>query len=193
MDEKELIENIIKGEHKLYSLIVSKYKDMIFRVCMGFVHNSADAADLTQEVFIKAFENIEYFGNRSALSTWLYRIAVNASLNLKRKKKRERLFSFFGSKVADNDEVIVDVPHFDTPAKVLISNEEARIISNAIDSLSEKQHTAFVLSRYDDLPQREVAGIMEISEGAVEQLLIRARDNLKKKLATYYQKNDDSP
>nr|MBP8791458.1 sigma-70 family RNA polymerase sigma factor [Breznakibacter sp.] len=76
----------------------------------------------------------------------------------------------------------------DDPEQAMINHQERQLIEQAIDGLPEKQRTAFVLSKYDDLPQREIAAIMNTSEGSVEQLLLRAKANLQKKLVPFYKK-----
>lgn len=151
---------------------------MIFRTIIGFVHLKEDAEDLTQEVFITAYKNIDKFRGESEISTWLYRIAVNTSLNFVAAKQRKNIMSFgsiweslFNKADAEKN-----------PLQELESNEQKKEIALAIDSLPEKQRTALVLTRFNDLPQKEVADIMKISQRAVEQLLLRAKVNLTKKL-----------
>ena len=87
MEEFEIISDILKGDKEKFRFIVEKYQQMVFRTCMGFVHDKDDADDLTQEVFIKAYQSLPKFKMESAFSTWLYRISVNASLNKIRDRK----------------------------------------------------------------------------------------------------------
>ena len=93
MNENELIKLILQGERDKFRIFVEKYQQLVFRTCMGFVHNKEDADDLTQEVFIQAYQSLPDFKMKSAFSTWLYRIAVNASLNKVRKSAGTSLFS----------------------------------------------------------------------------------------------------
>jgi len=83
----------------------------------------------------------------------------------------------------------IDAVNHITPELQIITSQERQAINDAIDRLPSKQRTAFVLSKYEELPQREIAAIMEISEGAVEQLLMRAKANLQKYLAPFYKRN----
>jgi RNA polymerase sigma-70 factor (ECF subfamily) len=144
---------------------------------MGFVHQKEDAEDITQEVFIKAYQSLAGFAGQSSFSTWLYRIAIHTSLNALQKKKRRNIWD----RVTD----LLQLPSAArNPEQLLQDKSEQEKIRVAIDTLPEKQRMAFILSKYEELTQREIARIMEISDGAVEQLLIRARENLRKKLTT---------
>ena len=185
MNENELIKLIIQGEREKFGIFVEKYQQLVFRTCMGFVHNKDDADDLTQDVFIQAYQSLPEFKMKSAFSTWLYRIAVNASLNKIRKSAGKsfihRLESFFGSE----NQMTGQFPAFDTddPENIIIKQEHSQWIQKALDSLPENQRTAIVLSKYDDLSQKEIAEIMNTTEGAVEAFLQRAKKNLREKLS----------
>lgn len=163
-----------------FNAIVKEYHCVIFRTAIGFVHLREDAEDITQEAFIKAYQNHENFRGESEISTWLYRITVNLSLNFIAQKQRKSFLQI----TSDLFNNLINSPD-DTknPNELLEESEEKVLIQKAIDSLPEKQRIAFILTRYDDLPQKDVAGIMQISQRAVEQLLLRAKINLNKKLA----------
>lgn len=169
-----------KIEISNFESIVLQYQTMVFRTAMGFVHSKEDAEDLTQEVFIRAYRSWNSFRGDAEISTWLYRITINLSLNhIERKKKRSFLqsasdifHSFFNRGGEDKNS-----------QQLLEESELKKNIQKAIDALPDKQRTAFVLSKYDDLSQREIAAVMGTTEGAVEQLLQRAKTNLQKKLA----------
>jgi RNA polymerase sigma-70 factor (ECF subfamily) len=186
MTEFELIEQVISGQKNSFVLLVEKYQAIVFRTCMGFTHNKDDADDLTQEVFIKAYQSLQSFKAQSTFSTWLYRIAINTSLNhVRNNSKRsifERIEDFFGNvKVSNN------IPHNDSenPEQLLINEEHRNMVQKALALLPENQRTAIVLSKYDDLSQKEIAQIMDTTEGAVEALIQRAKANLRKNLWKY--------
>lgn len=190
MNENELIKLILQGERNKFRIFVEKYQQMVFRTCMGFVHNKEDADDLTQEVFIQAYRSLPDFKMESAFSTWLYRIALNASLNKVRKSTRtsfiQRLESFFGPESHETSQLTVK--DTEDPEHLIIKQENSRWLQKALDSLPENQRTAIVLSKYDDLSQKEIAEIMNTTEGAVEALLQRAKKNLREKLSGSVQK-----
>ena len=172
MDEYELIQSILSGNQQDFKLLIKKYEANVFRTAIGFLHNKQDAEDITQDVFIKVYQSLSSFNGKAAFSTWLYRITVNSSLNFLRKKKRR------GFWVALSE--LIQIPSKDKPGEIVLT--EKAIIQQAIDDLPDKQRKAFVLSRYEELPHIQIAEIMKITEGAVEQLLHRAKINLKKVL-----------
>jgi len=185
MTDNELIKLILQGDRNKFAIIVEKYKQLVFRTCMGFVHDKDDADDLTQEVFIQAYQSLSKFKKESAFSTWLYRIAVNASLNKIRKESGrsflQRIESMFSGEIKNDPPF--SSSDLDNPENIFIRQEHSQWIQKALDSLPENQRTAIILSKYDDLPQKEIAEIMDINEGAVEALLQRAKKNLREKLS----------
>lgn len=188
-DDFVVIGQVLKGDTEKFGHLVEKYQQKVFTVCMGFVHSTEDSNDLTQDAFINAFQNLKSFKQQSAFSTWLLGIAVNLSLNFLRKKKKHS-FEFFNNWLStDNPEKheIAD-DWFQNPESVLVSTEMEQLVQKELSKLSENQQTAFVLSRYEHLPQREIAQIMQLSEGAVESLIQRAKANIIKKLSGYLKK-----
>lgn len=186
MTDNEIIKLILQGEKEKFRLLVEEYQQMVFQTCMGFVHNKDDADDLTQEVFIQAYQSLSRFKGDAAFSTWLYRIAINASLNKTRKSPLKMVFHKFENLRDDKiekDHPAVLIPDEEDPEKILIKHEDIKWVRKALDSLPENQRKAIVLSKYDDLSQKEIAEIMNTTEGAVEALLVRAKKNLRDKLS----------
>ena len=191
MTDNEIIQQILRGDKEKFRHLVEQYQQMVFRTCMGFLHNKDDADDLTQEVFIQAYQSLPRFKGNAAFSTWLYRIAVNASLNRIRKSPLKLMIQRFNIIRGDpkEKEISFPAPSEEDPEKLLIRNEHIAWVQKALDSLPENQRTAIVLSKYDDLSQKEIAKIMNTSEGAVESLLQRARKNLREKLSANKENN----
>jgi len=81
MEDREIVLKILDGDHRAFQILVEKYQEMVFRTCMGLLHNPDDADDIAQEVFVEVYESLGYFRHEAKLSTWIYRIAVNKSLN----------------------------------------------------------------------------------------------------------------
>jgi RNA polymerase sigma-70 factor (ECF subfamily) len=157
---------------------------------MGFLHHKDDADDLTQEVFIQTYQTLPGFKGDASFATWIYRISVNASLNKIRKSQKnqllQRLESVFGSDTGK--EYSIPIADTDNPENILIRSEHREWVQRALNSLPENQRTAIVLSKYDDLSQKEIAAIMNTTEGAVEALLQRAKSNLREKLSALQKK-----
>jgi RNA polymerase sigma-70 factor, ECF subfamily len=190
MTDTKIINIILQGGRNEFRTLVERYQLMVFRTCMGFLHDKDDADDLTQEVFIQVYQSLNKFRGDSAFSTWVYRIAVNASLNRVRKNSRTPIINRLDSLFVTGKEKEISLPANDTedPESILIRLEKSKWIQAVLDSLPENQRTAIVLSKYDDLSQKEIAEIMKLTEGAVESLIQRAKANLKVKLSSTYKK-----
>ncbi len=190
MTDSEIIQQIVQGDRNMFRKLVERYQTLVFRTCMGFLHNKDDADDLAQEIFIQVYQTLPGFKGDASFSTWIYRIAVNASLNKTRKSSKslfiQRLETVFG--VEKNQEVSFQIPDNENPENILIHNEHREWVQKALNSLPENQRTAIVLSKYDDLSQREIAEIMNTTEGAVEALIQRAKANLREKLSHFKKK-----
>jgi len=150
----ELIEAFRQGEESAFNEIVLRYQEKVYWVVRRFLSSHADADDIVQEVFIKVYERIREFRSESGLYTWLYRIAVNASLNaLRRQKVRE----FF--------QVDSLLEHEDTrghrPDQAAERDEDKRLIEEAIQRLPEKQKAVFIMRYQDDLSYEEIAAILK--------------------------------
>lgn len=183
-DEIKLISGLRKQDKDSFEEFVNLYKDTIFNVCAGLIQNFDDADDLTQDVFVDVFNSIVDFKGESSLKTWVYRIAVNKSLELIRKRNRKKRFAHLVSIFEDKDEL--QIPDFEHPGVKLENKERAAIMFKAISKLPGAQRTAFSLSKVEELSYKEISEIMKISLSSVESLLFRAKANLKKYLESYY-------
>jgi RNA polymerase sigma factor (sigma-70 family) len=191
LDEEHFISELKEGKSSAFKELIETFKDKVFNTCISILQNNEDAEDLTQEVFVEIFESIHQFKGESKLSTWIYRIAVVKSLEFLRMKKRKKRFAFVQSLFGNESNVPdYDHPHFNHPGVQLENKERASILFAAIDKLPENQKTAFILHKIDDLSYKEIAEIMDITLSSVESLMFRAKQNLKKLLADYYDKNE---
>ena len=179
------IDRLLQGDENAFRELVEKYRQMVFRTCMGVLHDTGDADDVTQEVFIEVFRSIGKFRADAKMSTWLYRIALNKSLNYIRDNRKHRTVSLSGT--PQNNDLTGHGP--EGPEEILQNQEKKKILEQAIDSLPAKQKKAFVLSKYDDLSYKEISEIMKLSVSSVESLLFRAKQNLQKKLLECYRKS----
>lgn len=178
-----LVEDLKKGSSEAYKALVEQYSRTILNTCYSFLHNREDAEDVAQEVFIEIYRSIAKFDGKSGLDTWIYRISINKSLDSLRKMQRKK-------RIANLKELFFE-KHNDQPAnphQILEEKERAKILNEQIASLPENQRIAIVLSRYDNMSNGRIAEIMNVSEAAVESLLHRAKENLRKKLAKYFEK-----
>ena len=191
MTDNEIILQIVQGDRDLFRKLVERYQPLVFRTCMGFLHNKDDADDLTQDIFIQVYQTLSGFKGDASFSTWIYRVAVNASLNKIRKSTKgkfiQRLETLLG--IDKEQESSFHLPDNENPENNLILNEHREWVQKALNSLPENQRAAIVLSKYDDLSQKEIAAIMNTTEGAVEALIQRAKANLREKLSSLKKKN----
>jgi RNA polymerase sigma-70 factor (ECF subfamily) len=191
VNESEIIKQIQQGNRNLYKILVEKYQSMIFRTCLGFLHQKDDADDLTQEIFIQAFQSLASFKGNSSFSTWIYRIAINALLNKVRQTSKRNLFQRLDGlfNPEKNNADLLSGIVTENPEDILINEEHRLWVQNALNDLPKNQRIAIVLSKYDDLSQKEIAEIMNTTEGAVEALIQRAKSNLREKLSSSSIKN----
>lgn len=191
MNEAELISGLRDGNENAFRKLVDNYRQMVVGICFGILHNIDDAEDVAQEVFIEVFRSVKKFRGDSKLTTWLYRIAVNRSLNFIRdnkKYRRNRPVDDLAGEGKDISQHFVS-PETENPEYNLENRQRAAILHNAVDTLSKNQRIAFVLSKYEDLSNREIAEVMSLSVSSVESLMYRAKKNLQKKLLKFYRKN----
>lgn len=192
MGEGDLIEGLQKGNEGAFREFVEMYMKMVMNTCYGFLHSAEDAEDVAQEVFIEVYKSIENFRSESKLSTWLYRIAVSRSLNFIRDNKKRRWFSTFDDEQNPGTERLYQIAagKEGNPEYILENRQRAGILYKAVDSLPRNQKVAFILSKYEELGQKEIAEVMNVSVSSVESLIYRAKRNLQKKLYVSYKKKE---
>ena len=166
MNQAELIAQLKQGEEAAFKKLVDEYEGMIYNTALGIVQSAEDADDVTQEVFVQVYQSISSFKGDSKLSTWLYRIAISKALDHEKKKKRKKRFGFVQS---------------------LFGNAGEEMLFRSLKQLPDKQRIAFTLHKLEGQSYQEVAEIMSTSLYAIESLMARAKTNLKKSLAKYYE------
>lgn len=188
VNDQVLITRLKKGERTAFKELVESLQDQVFNTAIGFVHNEKDAEDVAQEVFIEVYNSINDFQEDSALTTWVYRIAINKSLNLLRYKKRKKRSWFFQALFNSDDDVdqLQQDRPFYHPGVDLENKERSAMLFDAIGNLSEAQRVAFTLNKVEGLKYDEIAAIMERSASSVQGLIHRAKEQLKKELYEAY-------
>ena len=180
------------GDRAEIARLVDAYSTKIYRLALKMLANPQDAEDVLQNTFLKAIQALPKFEARSSLSTWLYRIAVNESLMLIRRRKPEIDISL----KKDDDESELELTHFSDwyclPESELISAEAQEHLDEAVQKLSEKLRVVFILRDIEKLSIAETSEALEISEAAVKLRLLRARLKLREILSKYYVERLDS-
>lgn len=158
------------GDRKAFTMLVARYEKPIFNTAFRMVKNFDDAADITQNAFVKAYEKIDTFNPSYKFFTWLYKITVNETLNLINRRKRRLEFEY-------------DSPaHLPTPEDDLELNEMSQYLQQALNAMSYDQRIVIVLKHLLLLPYSEIAEILGIPEKTVKSRLFSSRHILRKEL-----------
>ena len=183
---EDLMARITEGDEYAFELLVGRHQSSILNLIYRFIGDRTKSQDLAQEVFIRVWQAAGSYQPKAKFTTWIYRITANLCINELKSSRRRKLFQFlrFGEDQENTiEEVLVDGSP--SPEDLLLSREQSRRISDALQSLPANQRMALVLRRYDNLSYQEIAKILNCSVSAVESLLIRAKRDLQKKLAPY--------
>jgi len=185
--DKEIINRVLLGEKDLYSLIVRRYNQRLYRVAMSMLNDADEAEDIMQTTYIIAYENLGKFAFKSSFSTWLTRILINECLS--RLKKRGRLINM-------NDDTMDMAMHehlakgVQTPADKILNTELKDALERAIRLLPEKYKVVFVMRELEGMNIADTKECLDISEANVKVRLNRAKALLKESLGDYYKKED---
>ncbi|WP_264521441.1 RNA polymerase sigma factor [Flavobacterium sp. N1994] len=165
-----------------FEKLYHEYRILVFNVALNYLQNLEDAEEVTQDVFVKVYYSLENFNQKSSYKTWIYRITINQCLDFIKKKNSQKRFFIFGKK-SQNEQEYLNTATFEHPGILMENKEDAAILFEVINSLTENQKTAFLLSKLDGLSNPEIAEIMQLSISSVESLIFRAKGALQEKLA----------
>lgn len=181
MQDQELVLKIKERDGQAIQLLVSLYKSKVLNTCYRFLLNKEDAEDAAQEVFIEVVQSIDSFRGNSALSTWIYRIAVSKSLDEIKKRKRKKRISSIG-RVLHLDEVVAWLTTGKGADAIIQEKQSLQQIYELLDQLPDNQRIAFTLSKIEGYTNTEIAEILKTSNSIVETYLYRAKVKLRSKL-----------
>jgi len=193
-DDKELIRKVAQKDLRAFQKLYERHHSLVFNTCCRLLGDIQQAEDISQEVFLRIYRSASSFRQTSKVSTWIYRIAVNLSLNIIRRNKKFRWWKSLGSFLEEEQGKgkLLFVSYPDEPEKAWQKREAEAVLKRAVDSLPEKQRVAFVLHKYEALSSQEISEILGISSNAVEVRIHRAKRNLQKKLIALLKKNRQS-
>jgi RNA polymerase sigma-70 factor (ECF subfamily) len=174
-EDRALIDAFRRGEESAFSALVIKYREGVYRVARRMMGNHEDAADVTQEVFVRVHRALPRFDGRSQVYTWLYRITVNLCLDL-----RSRLARL---PAADERAPAEDGAPDRIATDEIERREVGRMIARAVAGLPPRQRAMVVLRLYQDLPYADIARIMGCSEGTVKATMFTALRRLRRVLS----------
>lgn len=172
-----LVERVQSGDREAFGLLVGKYQRKLLRLVMRLVRDPAEAEDVTQEAFIKAYRALANFRGESAFYTWLYRIGVNTAKNwLMAHGRRMPTLSEFGDAGEEGLDENVMLRDDETPDRVLQSKQIGETVNAAMESLPEDLRTAITLREIEGLSYEEIAQVMDCPIGTVRSRIFRARE-----------------
>lgn len=180
------VERVQSGDVAAFDFLVSKYRERLFSIVYNLTSNREDAADLTQEAFIKAFRSIKRFQGKSSFFTWLYRIAVNTALSHLKRNRFRRFFSLENiNDEASSLEIVEALSVKTRTEKGAILSELQEKLNDALQKLSPKHRTVVVLFEIEELSHQEISEIMGCSVGTVRSRLHYAKQQLQAYLQDY--------
>jgi RNA polymerase sigma-70 factor (ECF subfamily) len=174
LSDRRLVELCLAGRVEAFDAVVERHQRSVYQLCFRFARRHEDAADLTQEVFLRAYRGLRRFRGDASLATWLYRIGVNVCLNHVSAKRAP-------------ETALDDAPALpaagDDPASAFAKARESARVRRAVARLPPKQRATLILRVYQDLPHREIAAALGTTVGAVKANFFHALGNLKRLLA----------
>jgi len=177
--DQQLVERVQRGDKHAFELLVVKYQRRLGRLISRFVRDSAEAEDVTQEAFIKAYRALPGFRGESAFYTWLYRIGVNTAKNylisLGRRAPTSTQFDVEESEDFETSELMHDVS---TPENELMSKQVVEVVNASLLKLPDDLRTALTLREIEGLSYEEIAEIMNCPIGTVRSRIFRARETI---------------
>ena len=177
MEDKQLVDNLIRGDENSFRMMVDQYRQTVINVCFRIMLNTEDAEDIAQEVFIEVFFSINKFRGASKLSTWIHRIAVSKCLDEIKKRSRKKRIATFGKSIG-LDEVVQWLTGDNYADSHIIHSEELAKLNEVLSKLPENQRIALALSKIEGLSNTEISEILEKSVSSVDSLVFRAKQNL---------------
>lgn len=181
--DAQLVQRAQRGDRTAFDLLVLKYQHRIHKLVGRFVNDPAEAQDVTQDAFIKAYRALRSFRNDSAFYTWMYRIAINTAKNALVAGKRRPVDFNLDSQDPDQYERQSRLREGDTPEGILLTEEIRQTVQQAMQDLPDDLRTAITLRELEGLSYEEIAVAMECPVGTVRSRIFRAREAIDKKLA----------
>lgn len=178
-NDSDLVARVRGGDEDAFRLLVGRHSRALFGIAWRITGNSADADDVVQETFLRAYRRLDSYDGRAAFSTWLYRIAVNCAIDLNDSRRRRE------APIAE----VEDLSHLPqaqaTPERVAHAAEMQRAIDDALTRLSGNERTAFVLRHYEGVPLEEIGEILGTRVSATKNTIFRAVRKLREQLQPF--------
>ena len=182
----ELMLAIKAGDEGAFSVLVNRHKNSIVNLTYRYLLNRADAEDIAQEVFLKVYKARKRYTPQAKFTTWLYRVAVNTSLNEIRSRKNRPTHGAAALAGADDEFTpTLQDPTAEQPVDGAERTELAELVREAVMDLPERQRTALLLNKFQGLSYEDLAETLEMTIPGIKSLLVRARENVRRKIEPY--------
>ena len=192
-DDQRLVERVQGGDKRAFDVLVLKYQHKIVKLVMRYVRDQAEALDVTQEAFIKAYRALPKFRGDSAFYTWLYRIAINTAKNHIVAMKRRPMEYDLDLQESDGYQPHAQLRDYDSPDRIVQREELREAVQAAINTLPEELRVAIVLREVEGMSYEEIATAMSCPVGTVRSRIFRARDAIDQAIRMYAGGPEDSP
>lgn len=183
----DLLDRVQAGDRAAFEALVGRYQSKVYRLAVGLTHNDHDAEEILQEVFLKVYQNLAEFERKSAFSSWLYRIALNATYMKLRERKGKTLVPL-DSATGQIEEASMEANHdwSDRPDDQLHTSEAMAIIEQAVEKLPDEFKSVLILRDIEGFSNEEAGEILDLTVPAVKSRLHRARLILRQRLDLFY-------
>lgn len=187
-NDLDLVERARAGDTDAFRELVDRHSRTMFKTAYRLTGNEADADDLVQEAFLRAYRKLDRFDGRSQFSTWLYRITVNCGMDLMRKKSRRN------ARAAMDEGVVLDSVATDDPRpdRLALSGEIGRAVESVLRTLSPMERAAFVLRHFEGRSIAEIGGLLGARSGATKHAIFRAVKKLRAALGPLVEESHEA-
>ena len=190
--EFELVGRAQAGDDKAFEELVKIHDRRVFNLAFSMLGNLADAQDVYQDTFLRAWRGIGSFRFQSSFSTWLLRIAVNQSLTFRKRRKLRSFLSLHDSATDSSPALYIEIVGGSNAEKSLYSKEALQQINAAMERLTAKERAVFSLKHFQDIKIGEISSMLGYAEGTVKNLLFRASRKMQKSLKPYFKDDADA-
>ena len=178
--DADLVAQLQAGSEAAFRTLVARYQDRVYRTVLSLLRSPEEAEDVAQEVFVEVYQTIGRFRGDATLSTWLYRLATSRALKNRRMARAKKRFAYFTSLLGFDNDVLHEVPDHAHPLALLEGRQQLQLLQDYIARLPDQQQVAFTLRHEQELSYEQIAAVLDTTVAAVESLLFRARQTLRK-------------
>ncbi|RZK88278.1 MAG: sigma-70 family RNA polymerase sigma factor, partial [Hymenobacter sp.] len=181
-NDAELVAQLQQGSEVAFRTLVERYQNRVYQTALSLLRSPEEAEDVAQEVFVEVYQTIATFRGEAALSTWLYRLATSRALKYRRWANAKKRFAQFTTLLGFDNQVLHEPPDHAHPQALLEGAQQLHQLQQQIGRLPPQQQVAFTLRHEQELSYEEIAAVLGTTVGAVESLLFRARQTLRRHL-----------